>query len=341
MDRRGSRGAWASTRRRTWDTAARPPAEQFSFWREVIRDAFVPVELFRPQEGPFESAITAWSLGRLGISTITSEAQSVARTETEIARRRCEAFFLSMPLSAGTSAVQGGRAAWLQAGDLVLIDGSRPFERGFERSFSQISLTLPHDVLARALGDPWSSTAVRIPGSSGVGAVAAGAIRSLASAQGPFNHHEARGVTDHLVGLIALAVGSVTAAPRSASRAALLQAALDEVERSLDAPDLSAARVATAISISTSYLHRLFADHGHTFGRWLLIRRLDRCHRDLGDPARRHWSIAQIATQHGFRDPSYFARAFKAHYGMTPSQARRSGGSGSAGIAPPSGASAR
>jgi AraC-like DNA-binding protein len=300
-----------------------PVSEQFSFWREAVWEAFVPVALSRPQDGPFHSAVTAWSLGPLAISTITSQAQSVVRTETEIARRRGEVFFLNLPLSTGTSATQGGRTALLAPGDFVLIDGSRPFELTFDRSFSQVSLMLPHEVLMPVLADPWSATAVRIPGDSGVGAIAAGAVRSLASARGTFTRHEARAITDHLVGLIAVAAGSSQEpTQRSASRARLLQAALDEIERSLDDADLSPAAVASAIGISTSYLHRLFADHGPSLGRWLLIRRLDRCHRDLDDPSRRHWTIAQIASQHGFRDPSYFARAFKAHYGMTPGQAR-------------------
>lgn len=318
-----------------------PESEQFSFWREVVWEAFVPVALSRPQEGPFHSVVTGWSVGALGVSTITSQPQMVARTDVEIARRRGDVFFLNMPLSPGTSAVQGGRTARLEPGDFVLIDGARPFELGFERPFSQISLMLPLDALAPILADPGSMTAVRIPGSTGVGAVAAGAIRGLASAQGSFNHHEARTVTDHLTGVIALAAGGVSTPPRSGSRALLLQAALDEVERSLADPELSPARVASAVGISTSYLHRLFADHGPSFGRWLLTRRLDRCHRDLADPARRHWTVAQIAAHHGFRDPSYFARAFKAHYGMTPGQARRAGGPGSGGAASPAGASGR
>jgi AraC-like DNA-binding protein len=315
-------------------------SEQFSFWREVVWEAFVPVSLSRANEGAFHSAVTAWSLGPLGISTITSQPQTVARTDTEIARRRGEVFFLNMPLSAGTSATQGGRTACLHPGDFVLIDGSRPFELSFEKQFSQISLMLPHDTLAPALADPHSSTAIRIPGAVGAGAIAAGAVRALAFAEGSFNRHEARTVTDHIVGLIALAAGSVSTPPRSASRGLLLQAARDEIERSLGDPDLCPSGVASAVGMSTSYLHRLFADHGPSFGRWLLIRRLERCHRDLGDPARRHWTIARVAAQHGFRDPSYFARAFKAHYGVTPGQSRRAGGPGSGGTESASVASA-
>jgi AraC-like DNA-binding protein len=47
-------------------------------------------------------------------------------------------------------------------------------------------------------------------------------------------------------------------------------------------------------------------------------RRLERAQRDLGDPARAHWTIAEIARHHGLRDPSYFARAFRTRYGIAP-----------------------
>jgi AraC-like DNA-binding protein len=158
---------------------------------------------------------------------------------------------------------------------------------------------------------------------SGVGGVASAALRSLAFARGSFDRHAARAVADQLAGLIALAVGAVQARPRSASRALLLQSALDEVERSLGDPDLSPSLVARRINVSNRYLHRLFADRGPSFGHWVRIRRLERCHRDLADPARAHWTIGDLACHHGFTDPSYFTRAFKAHYGITPRERRK------------------
>jgi AraC family transcriptional activator of tynA and feaB len=130
-------------------------------------------------------------------------------------------------------------------------------------------------------------------------------------------------LTDHIAGLIALALGSAQPRVRSRGRALLLQAAIDEVERSLSDPALSPIVVANRIGVPVRYLHRLFEDRGRSFGRWLLERRLERSERDLSDPARAHWTVADIAGQHGFNDPSYFARAFRARYGVSPREYRR------------------
>ena len=307
---------------RTWSTSFLPESEQFPFWRDVCWQAFVPVSLARPGEGPFPSEVSAWQVGPIGVSHIRSLPQSVTRTETDISRRAGDAFFLNLPLSDGTSASQHGRTARLAAEDFVLLDGARPFHLEFEQAFEQVSLTVPHELLAPLLASPGDATAVRVTGDRGVGAVASGAIRSLASAGASFDRHGARAVSDQLAGLVALALGGIHSSTPSASRAQLLQAALDTVERRLDDPDLSPSGVAESLAISTRYLHRLFADRGTTFCRFVLGRRLQRCHRDLEDPSRGHWTIAEIAVDHGFRDPAYFARAFKRRYGTTPREVR-------------------
>jgi AraC family transcriptional regulator, positive regulator of tynA and feaB len=311
---------------RAWTTTVLPQREQFAFWRDVVWQAFVPVALSRPDEGGFASTCATRRVGPMGMAWIASQGQSVSRTESQIKRNAGDVFFLNMPLSGGASASQDGRTAQLRSGDFVLVDSARPFELSFEREFEQISFTLPHDALAPLLAAPSEVTGVRIPGDRGVGAVAAAAIRALATATGPLSTREERGLTDQVVGLVALAIGGLRRAPVGPGRTLLLQAALDEIERSLDDPALSPDRVAQRLNISVRYLHKLFAERGTTFGRSVLARRLERCHRDLGDPGARHSTVAEIAYRHGFGDSAHFARAFKARYGMTPGERRRAGG---------------
>lgn len=312
-----------STPERIWSTSSAPESEQFPRWREVVEEAFVPVSLKRRDQGPFPSGVSARTVGALGVSRIASQAQSVARTSRQIERRPGDVFYLNLPLTEGTFASQNGRTAWLARGDFVVIDSTQPFELGFDREFQQVSLTLPHDCLAPLLAAPQDATAVRVPGDRGVGAVVSAALRALASTSGPVDRHAARALTDQVAGLVALALGGVQQHPRSASRRLLLQAVLDEVEHSLEDPDISPSCIAQRVAISTRYLHQLFADHGPSFGRWVLTRRLERCRLDLGDPARYHWTVTDIACHNGFRDPSYFARAFKARYDITPREFRR------------------
>ena len=102
----------------------------------------------------------------------------------------------------------------------------------------------------------------------------------------------------------------------------LLERLQAEAERSLAEPDLAPADVADRAGVSVRYLHKLFAASGTSFGRWLVARRLERARAALLAPVAGDRTIATVALEHGFRDPSHFARVFRARYGATPAQVR-------------------
>lgn len=313
-----------------WTTERIPAPEQFAFWRDVVWEAFVPVSPVRAtDDGPFRGSVTARSIGRIGLSRIVSDAQTVHRTEAQVQRNPGDVFFLNLPLTRATRATQDGRSAELARGDFTIVDSTRPFDLGFAEPFEQLSFTIPHAALAPLLVDPVGATARPVRGDRGLGAVASSALRAAATVPMALDSAAATTLGDHLVGLVALALGGVAAAVRSPSSGGprltagtLLELARDEVERSLDDAELTPADVADRVGISTRYLHRLFSDDGLSFGRWLLARRLERGAEALADPAREHWSVTTIAIEHGFADPSYFARAFRTRFGVTPRQWR-------------------
>jgi AraC-like DNA-binding protein len=254
------------------------------------------------------------------VAAIASEAQCVERTAADVRRRPGDVFFLNMPLHGHSSVVQDGRSADLGPGDFAIVDGARPFLLEFEHSFEQLSLMLPHELLAPLLGAPDVMTARTVRGDTGLGALAAGALRPLFDGT-EIDAGAARPLAERLASLIALSLGA--GATATGSRAALTQAALDEVERSLGEPDLSPALVADRVGVSVRYLHRIFSTRGPSFGRWLLARRLERCRADLADPALAGWTIGEIGWHNGLTDPSYLARAFRRAYGVSPGEHRR------------------
>jgi len=76
------------------------------------------------------------------------------------------------------------------------------------------------------------------------------------------------------------------------------------------------------VYISERHLHALFRDSGTSVTRYLMGRRLDRAHRDLTDPRQAHVSIADIASQVGFKCPKHFTKTFKAKFGVSPREHR-------------------
>ena len=104
----------------------------------------------------------------------------------------------------------------------------------------------------------------------------------------------------------------------TAGQAALLHRIGQTVERKLDDPDLTPARVAQIEGISERYLQKLFEGTGDSFTHYLRERRLHRTSVDLANPAEAHQSVSEIAFRCGFSDAAHFSRAFRERYGLSP-----------------------
>jgi AraC family transcriptional regulator, positive regulator of tynA and feaB len=305
---------------RTWDTTAVATDEQFAYWSDVLGAAFCRVTMVRPDEGAFTGQVDVAAVGPVDVATITSQAQAVRRTDADVRRQAGDAFFLNMTLRGSSTFTQGGRTGRLGPGDFALVDGAQPFDFEFDGPFEQVSLTVPHDLLAPHLASPASATAVAVRGDRGLGAVASNTLAGLSRGAGGIDRGASRPLAERVAGLVGLSLGA--AATKNVGPLALTQLALDEVDRSLADPTLSPAIVAERVGVSTRYLHRLFEDRGQSFGRHLLARRLARCRAALTDPGLADMTVGEIAWSNGFTDPSYLARAYRRRYGVSPTQDR-------------------
>lgn len=119
-------------------------------------------------------------------------------------------------------------------------------------------------------------------------------------------------------------VGLVLSPGESASdarglRGARLAAIKADLLENLALP-LSPAAVAARHGISARYLRDLFAGEGGSFTAFVLGARLERARRMLCHPRRRGATIAATAYASGFNDLSYFNRAFRRRFGLSPSE---------------------
>ncbi|MFE2141145.1 helix-turn-helix domain-containing protein [Streptomyces sp. NPDC059456] len=109
---------------------------------------------------------------------------------------------------------------------------------------------------------------------------------------------------------------------------ALAQAAKDLADRRLTDPDLSPAMLARELNVSVRTLHRAFAAVGEQVTTYIRHRRLHEARLALVAPSGR-LSITELAAHWQFADGSHFTRAFKRHYGQTPTEYARSTGAAS------------
>ena len=306
--------------------------ERFAYWREMTCQAFLDLRpertaRDRTARASFFGSIRAGGLGAHMLAHVHSDAQHVHRTRTEIAKSPRAMYFVNLQLE-GESTLRQGELAALRVGDFALVDATRPFELGFRGPFRQVSIEVPHHVLAPRLADPARAPGLVVRGDAGLGGLVSGYLRAVAAMATTPEHallaNEALG--DNVVELLAIALGATAEARRRATPSleeARRRAVFAYVERNLADPALSPAHIARALAISTRYLHKLFERSDVSLMQWVVARRLERCRADLTDPAKRDRTIADIAFAWGFADLSHFGRAFKAAFGESPRARRR------------------
>jgi AraC-like DNA-binding protein len=134
-------------------------------------------------------------------------------------------------------------------------------------------------------------------------------------------------VVAHIFHLLALTLNSTRDAARARQSegpgAARLRAIKQYVTEHLVDQELSIGRAAENNHLSARQVQRLFEAEDTTFSEYLLLKRLQSVHQVLTDPRNVQRGISDIALASGFGDVSYFNRAFRNHYGASPTAIRQ------------------
>lgn len=236
-------------------------------------------------------------------------------------------YCLAMLLDGPCRSRHAGRDDIGEAGDLMLFDTARSFDSVFPEDYHVLMWNLPREALAPMLSEPDRSIGVRIPGSAGPGAILGAYLRALLTEGSQCDPVTQQGLLTHLCGLVGLTLGASPMAResrRETQRAVRRQQILTYIERHWRDPSLSAANAARDLRMSPRWLHALLEEGEISFAAWVAQRRLEECKRLLSNPAYDCLSVADIAFRCGFNSLSTFNRRFRARYGMTPRDLRRS-----------------
>jgi AraC-like DNA-binding protein len=152
-------------------------------------------------------------------------------------------------------------------------------------------------------------------------------VDMLGESAGDLSSREAAGVADSLVDLLGAAIGSLGGAamplPRNIERYHR-ERIKDLIRLRLFDPDLTVEGGAAGVNLSLRYVHALFESEPTTLSAWIWHERLEAGRRALLADASDRRPVTDIALSVGFKDPAHFSRLFKATYGASPRDFRRS-----------------
>ncbi|GAA5128974.1 helix-turn-helix domain-containing protein [Pseudonocardia adelaidensis] len=317
------------------DTRGVPPGERFACWHEAASKIFFPLEISlrtslgteRERPKPFFGRVLGHRLGPIQAFRVTGDPNTCTRTPRGIRAGDPEELQLHLVRRGNCRVSQQDRASALVPGDLAVQDTSRPYtidvvDGTGDEPFELIVLNFPKYLLGPHGDRITARSAVRVAGDSGLAAPVGSFLTGLLDGLDEGSVAETDGLTDSMVGLLRSLFGTGRAAAPGDPAALLLRRIHAYIERHLAEPGLGPEQIARAHFISVRYLHKLFQRQGASVSKLVQRRRLERCRRDLADPALAGHTIESICRAWGMPNPDHFGRVFRAAYGCPPRQWR-------------------
>jgi AraC-like DNA-binding protein len=308
-----------------WRSDLIPEKDQFASWRDACCRHVYAVTPERPGRGPFRGRIEPRHFGGVDVVALTCEGHRISRSREDIARAPSDTYILRYQGTGSAWFQQGNRELDTRSGDVIVFDPNIPFVTSALDDLDFRIWPVPRRTL-----DPLIATPGRLPVSllsraDPMGALVSNYLSTLAHHLDEIDAIAEHAIVQNMIRLVALALGTGRALEndgREAVRCAKFQQVLHHIERHLCDPKLTPARAAVAVGISLRQLHLLFEPEGTSFARWVQRRRLEEIHNLLASPSTRERPIAELAFAWGFNDLSTFYRAFRAVYGVRPSDIR-------------------
>ncbi|ATL71027.1 AraC family transcriptional regulator [Nocardia terpenica] len=311
------------------DTDTLDPCDRADALAAAILRVSAPAYLeYAPSSGPVTGRMYAWGLGHLDVLRLELSGLRVVRTARQIRVSPSPTLATIVVDPRGTPALH-----WIHAevrdltgpGELSTFDLNLPYDLNWRGGGVTVlfvpleRLGLPTETIRAGLGCLRASPLYRLMVEH-IGLLA----RSIPELEGDPG---AQGLGDASTEMLRALI--VSAATRDSADGTMVPADLlltqirEYVRRRLASPDLCPASIAHAHHISVRYLYKLCARAGIGLEQWIIAQRLERARTELARAEYRYRSIAAVAYGCGFRDPSHFARRFRAAYGMSPGQWRR------------------
>jgi AraC-like DNA-binding protein len=310
-----------------------PLADRRDYLRHISASVWVPMECCAEQGSEYKAVFRASGLGPMQVVVMDVMPATVSRTPELISRADPDLLKLLLVCGEGATVVsQGGRQALITTAEFALYDTRQPYEVvcniDGDSPIRMLTFMFPPSLLPLSRNRVSELTAMRITATAGLGDLTAQFLLQLGANIDHYSPAEAARLSTAALEVLATRLAAELDAGRwgapEARRHALLTAVQGFILQHLGDSRLSPGAIAAAHHMSLRSLHQLFHDEGLTVAGWIRQRRLERCRRDLADPALASRPVAAIAANWGFTNAADFSRAFRSAHGMPPVEYRRS-----------------
>jgi len=258
-------------------------------------------------------------LGSMALVVRNHTPHSLIRGRHEIRSSQLDHYGLLLATTTGGVDVDSdGRRVRVQAGQPVLVDMAR-VGCGHFGTGSSITLYLPRDALDAMLPRRFDLHGVTPTGAGG--RVLAAYLQSLVAVLPDLRQRDAAHAMTAALNLMAASLAPSfdgLGLARESVEHTLLRRAQRFVEDNIANPDLNAADLCAALNVSRSVIYKVFEPH-QGIRAYISERRLARCHGAIAE-AKGKVYMTQLADRFGIRSAAQFSRAFRRHYGYSPSE---------------------
>lgn len=306
-----------------WTTSALPAHRQFEAWREVIVDAHLSWDIPKIDCEQFPAGMRQHRFEGVRLTDCTAPTRvSGTRGRAQIARDD-EAYLTVVMVAQGSETLRfGDDEVHLTAGMFTLWDSTRPMAFATGEHLRQMSLLVPERELLRRMPRVRDLVGRPMGAAGGAGGLFVDHFQALMRRFGELPPASREPVLDATLDLLGVCLGEQPSLPAPRVRRMMLEQVQRHIDKHLADPALGVASLARAFRMSERNLHKLFEGSGSTLSAYIRDQRLAMCRRDLGSRALMSRQIAEIARHWGFTDPGHFSKAFRAAYGMSPSELR-------------------
>lgn len=303
-----------------FSTNAVAPSDREDYWQAIASTTHLPVQirLGRPAE-EFSSAVVRRWFGDIAVVDATCKSCHGERTSKLIGGDEQDRIGIIFSLSGEERITSEDDRLVLRQNDFAVWDSERRFQFEISNHMRKRTLLINRSAIEEAGGRSWSTKRLVQDSMAPSVRLLRSYLETLSTLPGELSAQSIVAARNAALELVAGTVRTeITMSTALAGEA--LRSSVDRwTDRNLATGNVSPAAAAVAHSVSVRTLHRCYAAAGTTFGKIVRARRLERARQDLVTALD---SVQIIADRWGFADAAHFSRAFKQHYGLSPSDYR-------------------